>query len=89
MPEHPPGWHPEVLPVAWPRAADDLARRGALTGFYLAGSPCSTGTGARSIWISFGSSSSTARSSAPASRASPAWSASRSSEAPRTWSCTA
>jgi hypothetical protein len=37
MPEHPPAWHPEVLPEAWPRVADDLARRGTLAGFYLAG----------------------------------------------------
>ncbi len=37
MPEHPPVWHPEVLPEGWARAATDLAARSALDGFYLAG----------------------------------------------------
>jgi hypothetical protein len=37
MPDHPFEWHPEVLPEAWSRATDDLARRSLLTGFYLAG----------------------------------------------------
>jgi len=30
-------WHPEVLPGEWSRAVDDLSRRSALEGFYLAG----------------------------------------------------
>lgn len=37
MPEHEPVWHPEVLPQGWAKAADDLAARSALDGFYLAG----------------------------------------------------
>lgn len=37
MPEHEPLWHPEVLPAAWRRAADDLLRLSILDGFYLAG----------------------------------------------------
>ncbi|MBM3776829.1 MAG: nucleotidyl transferase AbiEii/AbiGii toxin family protein [Acidimicrobiia bacterium] len=37
MSEDSSAWHPEVLPAAWPRAARDLERRGALSGFYLAG----------------------------------------------------
>ena len=37
MPEHAPPWHPEVLPVDWTRAADDLAARSVLEDFYLAG----------------------------------------------------
>ena len=37
MPERPSKWHPGVLPVAWSRAKDDLARRSLLDGFYLAG----------------------------------------------------
>ncbi len=37
MPQRPSEWHPEVLPGAWSRAADDLAQRSLLAGFYLAG----------------------------------------------------
>jgi hypothetical protein len=37
LPERSPDWHPEVLPTAWPRVADDLTRRKVLDGFYLAG----------------------------------------------------
>ena len=37
MPERPSEWHPEVLPEAWSRATNDLARRSLLAGFYLAG----------------------------------------------------
>lgn len=37
MPEHQPAWHPEVLPEGWARAAQDLAARSGLQGFYLAG----------------------------------------------------
>lgn len=37
MPEDQSQWHPEVLPAGWQRAATDLAARGALTDFYLAG----------------------------------------------------
>lgn len=37
MPERSDEWHPDVLPGAWPRAANDLAARSALDGFYLAG----------------------------------------------------
>ena len=37
MPEDQTQWHREVLPAGWERAAEDLAARGALTDFYLAG----------------------------------------------------
>lgn len=37
MTEHAREWHPEVLPEGWSRAADDLAARFVLDGFYLAG----------------------------------------------------
>ncbi len=37
MPEPPHAWHHEVLPDGWARAADDLAARSVLDGFYLAG----------------------------------------------------
>jgi hypothetical protein len=38
MPDRRPSeWHPEVLPEAWSRATNDLARRSLLAGFYLAG----------------------------------------------------
>ena len=37
MPERPTEWHPGVLPEAWSRATNDLARRSLLAGFYLAG----------------------------------------------------
>ncbi len=37
MPDHRLAWHPEVLPDAWVRAAEDLAGRCVLDGFYLAG----------------------------------------------------
>ncbi len=30
-------WHPEILPGGWERAVQELAQRGALSGFYLAG----------------------------------------------------
>lgn len=37
MPERPSDWHPEVLPDAWARTANDLNRQSLLDGFYLAG----------------------------------------------------
>lgn len=37
MPENHIQWHPEILPAGWQEAASDLAARGVLEGFYLAG----------------------------------------------------
>lgn len=37
MLENQPVWHREVLPEGWARAADDLAARSVLGGFYLSG----------------------------------------------------
>lgn len=37
MPEEQSGWHREVLPEGWARAAGELAARSVVQGFYLAG----------------------------------------------------